>query len=200
MIELFDKKFVRFMWDDELEGKEGFCADDICELTNCVHSGDFHLTKVRKSLSPAFPFKDTNNNDWLFFYYDPNYEAKKAFNEGKKIQVETTTGEWVDITAKEPVWTEYVKYRVKPEAVKKYRPYESSAEMVKDFVNRFKVKYPSYAKPLIWVGLKQRDCWFLITGIFSYSVKIDGTLCMLENLFNSYTYLDGSPVGVEVKE
>lgn len=74
---LFDKRFVHFMWEDELEGKEGFFADDICELTNCVLSGVMHYAKVRKSLSPAFPFKDENGNDWLFFYYDPNKEEEE---------------------------------------------------------------------------------------------------------------------------
>ena len=85
-MKLYDKKYVYFEWNAELEGKKGFVADDICELTNCVLGGDFHHTKVRKSLNSAFPFKDTNNNDWLFFYYDPNYEVKKAYNEGKKLQ------------------------------------------------------------------------------------------------------------------
>lgn len=117
-MELFDKRFVHFMWDDELNGKEGFIADDICELTNCVHSGNMHLTKVKKSLSPAFPFKDTNNNDWLFFYYDPNYEVKKAFNEGKKVQVKKIDSfvDWVDCD--EPLWSEDCLYRINPEEEK----------------------------------------------------------------------------------
>ena len=98
-MELFDKKFVYFMWDDKLEEKEGFFADDICELTNCILGGNLHFAKVRKSLSPAFPFKDTNNNDWLFFYYDPNYEVKKAYAEGKQIQyMFHNEGRWRDAT------------------------------------------------------------------------------------------------------
>ena len=113
-MELFDKRFVRFMWDDELEGKEGFFADDICELTNYVHSGNLHLTRVIKScLSPVFPFKDTNNNDWSLFYYDPNYRVKKAFIEGKKIQVHCANGMWIDCD--EPLWCDDCVYRDKPE-------------------------------------------------------------------------------------
>ena len=31
-MKLFDKKFVRFMWDDELEEKECFVADNIISI------------------------------------------------------------------------------------------------------------------------------------------------------------------------
>ena len=116
MTELFDKKFVHFMWDDELEGKEGVVADDICELTNCVNDGDLHYTKVRKSLSPAFPFKNINNNDWLFFYYDPNYEYKRAYAEGKQIQFKNIIGNWENDDC--PKWRDDIEYRIKPEATK----------------------------------------------------------------------------------
>lgn len=112
-MELFDKKYVHFMWDDELRGKEGFFADDICELTNCVLSGDLHLAKVCKSLSLAFPFKDTNNNDWLFFYYDPNYFVKKAYAEGKQIQIKNGKT-WYTIISN-PEWFDDAEYRIKPD-------------------------------------------------------------------------------------
>ena len=130
-MELIDKKFVHFMWDDKLEEKEGFFADDICELTNCVLGGNFHFAKVRKSLSPAFPFKDTNNNDWLFFYYDPNYEVKKAYAEGKQIQYKfPNVAEWdnvndadmTDIKITGLSWfDDNCEYRIKPEEPKTKR-------------------------------------------------------------------------------
>lgn len=123
-MELFDKKFVHFIWEENLEGKEGFFADDICELTNCVLGDNLHFTKVRKSLSPAFPFKDTNNNDWLFFYYDPNYAVKKAYMEGKQIQyMFRNVAKWddvndADIDAIERMGLSWFdddcKYRIKP--------------------------------------------------------------------------------------
>ena len=95
---LFNKKFVHFMWDDAFEGKKGFVADDICELTNCVNGRNLHYTEVKKSLSPAFPFRDTNNNDWIFFYYDPLYELKTAYEEGKHVQIwNNLRNEWLDI-------------------------------------------------------------------------------------------------------
>ena len=123
-MELFDKKFVHFMWDDKLEEKEGFFADDICELTNCVLGGNLHFAKVRKSLSPAFPFKDTNNNDWLFFYYDPNYGIKKAYMEGTQVQYrfkdaerwhDTSESDIADIKRTGLRWfDDNCEYRIKP--------------------------------------------------------------------------------------
>ncbi len=37
-MDLFDKKFVYFMWDDELEAREGFFADYIGDLEDYVNS------------------------------------------------------------------------------------------------------------------------------------------------------------------
>ena len=82
---------------------------------------------------------------------------------------------------------------------KKYRPYESSAEMIVDLIDRFKVKCPSYCEPLIWVKVKSNDARFLITG-FGKKVSVDGVSYSLDELFKYYAYLDGSPVGMEVKE
>ena len=119
MAKLFDKKFVHFMWDDKLEDKEGFVADDICELTNCVLGGDMHHTKVWKSLNPAFPFKDINNNEWLFFYYDPNYECKRAYAEGKQIQFKSLIdGTGCNCGNIECLWDDGYEYRIKPETTK----------------------------------------------------------------------------------
>lgn len=299
-MELFDKRFVHFMWDDELKGKRCFLEDGIDVLKTLVEDGRpclYH--EVKESNDPNHPFQsNTIGINFAFAYYDPNYEVKKAFNKGKKIQVRCANGIWSDCCVT-PKWSDVREYRVKPaeapkwiaylarqqngccyltacredkweaarddcgaktklfvsskdkakewcqsrqkfaevikafedgKAVqfrhsetepwrdvdnplwyddceyrvkleeKNYRPYVSSAEMIADFINRFKVKCHPYAGPLVWVGHRQQDCRFLITGIFSCSVKINGTLYMLEDLFNCYTYLDGSPVGMEVKE
>ena len=85
---------------------------------------------------------------------------------------------------------------------KQYRPYESSAEMIVDFIDRFKVNCPSYCEPLVWVKGKENDNRFLVTGF-----SLEGGVCLgraayisFNTLFNWYTYLDGSPVGMEEKE
>ena len=320
-MELFDPKFVHFMWDDELEGKKGFIAKSVKVLRRIVNA-DYCEELIRNPHDEEYPFLATDDCKYHFAYYDPNYSIKKAWKAGKKIQfchrgdhdhwyddsnpswepdceyrvkpeekwivylnrvtkldsrgcyltacredkwetvqeeyeaktklfvgtdkevqkwykarqkfaeviknwedgrpiqVRLNSNKWSDCVVP-PIWSCDCEYRIKPECPcadgidskscvgceyrvkpeeKQYRPYISSAEMIADFKDRFNVKCPSYAEPLIWVEFKQQDCRFLITGIFSHSVKINGTLCMLENLFNCYTYRDGSPVGMEVKE
>lgn len=124
MENLFNKKFVHFLWEDELEGKKGFFADDINVLKDSVNNGDskrigrVRLGRVRFG-EINFPFnKDWNNVDYRFFYYDPNYECKCAYAEGKQIQYELD-GEWYDLD--EPNWDSDYNFRIKPEEPKSRR-------------------------------------------------------------------------------
>ncbi len=83
-MELYDKKYVYFEWDDKLEGKEVILAHTIKDIKEFVGSGNkgrFFIAQKGNDL----PF--TNGLcECEFAYYDPNYEIKKAYNEGKKLQ------------------------------------------------------------------------------------------------------------------
>lgn len=84
-----------------------------------------------------------------------------------------------------------------------FRPYKDTDEMVEDFQERFNVNVPPYAMPLIWVKMKDSDRKYLIVRFSS-----DLTIChnvevytpTLEDLVEGYTYLDGSPCGIEEDE
>ena len=200
---IFDKKFVHFMWDDELEGKDGFFADDICELTNRVHSGDLHHTKMRRSLNPAFPFKDTNNNNWLFFYHDPLYDVKLAWKQGKTVQYMTTIyakNRWEDVP-NEWYWDgdADTEYRIKPE--KEWRPCKDVQELKKVWYGKmpFDVLNDGPEEPFIWVRWKGGREHKLITGYYNggSQVFLCGEWISLERLFKYYEFLDGSRCGVE---
>lgn len=115
-MELFDKKFVYFMWDDELRGKECFYDDDIDGLMDTVNKND---TSFKGCLGPstnkAYPFRLLHAapyGGWRFAYYDPNYAYKVAYSEGKKIQ-HRRKGEkdWSEGT---PCWDSRYEYRIKP--------------------------------------------------------------------------------------
>lgn len=121
-MELFDKKFVHFMWDDELEGKEGFFADSIITLMSDVISDNYRGV-VSKLESDEFPFlRVENDTNWMFFYYDPLYKYKKAFNEGKTIQIKDNIhNKWRDVKYENILWGENAEtgeYRIKPEEPK----------------------------------------------------------------------------------
>lgn len=86
---------------------------------------------------------------------------------------------------------------------KKLRPYNNTDEMVEDFKERFNVNVPPYEMPLIWVKTKGTDKKYLIVRFASAL-----TICLnfevytptFEDLVEGYTYLDGSPCGIEEDE
>lgn len=115
-MELFDKRFVYFMWDDELREKECFYDDDIEGLQQSVNDNNENFKGVFESGSSAYPFRPilrgTACCSWKFAYYDPNYECKVAYNKGKQIQHrEKGTHAWRDGT---PAWDGRCEYRIKP--------------------------------------------------------------------------------------
>ena len=142
----------------------------------------------------------------------------KAWEDGKTIQIYGTLfKKWSDCAGTLEWYTD-CEYRVKPECPceegidskacagcehsedgkKKYRPYESPAEMIVDFIDRFKVNCPSYCEPLIWVKGKGTDNRYLVFAFCENGIEFnDDEPFEFEPLFDCYTYLDGSPCGKE---
>lgn len=229
VMELFDKRFVRFMWDDELEEKVCFAADNMENLIFAVENDGKCAVKtnaLRYSGNNVKPFHAymLGANSYTFAYYDPNYKWKKAFNEGEKIQYQHINGiEWLDVEDEldiDATIREKLPFRFKPEEKEEtkdevnliqetnrklclrhrlHRPYESSAEMIADFIDRFKVNCPSYAEPLIWVRLKVDTRKRLIVAYGDNFVEIGNKTkaVTLQHLFKQYEFLDGSPCGME---
>ena len=117
----FEKRYVHFMWDNELAGKKVFYADIISILIKDVADGD-DMDFVKKSGRIDAPF-EVNGDSWSFVYYDPYYNFKLAYEQGKTIQGKhILTGEWVDMKCKNIDWDfiEYYKYelRIKEEKSK----------------------------------------------------------------------------------
>ena len=128
-MEIFDKRFVHFMWDDELEGKKCFIADHINILQDLVEQGgNALLYEVKKSDDANHPFQSNNNGiNFAFAYYDPNHSIKKAFNEGKTIQYQSIDElNWRDVENEES-FEQYLEegrvFRIKPENEKKWIVY-----------------------------------------------------------------------------
>lgn len=121
-------------------------------------------------------------------------EVMKGYTEGKKIQWKfKDCPEWDDCTG-EPSWNWLLDdFRIKPE--EKYRPYKNTEEMIEDFKKRFGVEVPPYAMPMIWVEYKPLKERKLITGFKDKVVVIAASVWGIDDLFEDYTYLDGSPCG-----
>ena len=122
-MELFDKRFVHFMWDDSLDGKWGFCSSDIQSLQMFVEAGA-DPRRWKEGTPPYFlkkgaekkPFMVQGLGFFSFAYYDPNYGVKWAYyKEGKTIQsFSDNKNKWFDVVG-EPSWLDGMEYRVKPE-------------------------------------------------------------------------------------
>ena len=121
-MELFDKKFVHFMWSDELKGKKVFFADSILILEKRVNDNDnlfCNFVKKNYDNEAHQPFASSVlDNSFTFAYYDPNYDCKRAFNEGKRIEYrkKDTGTDWIENPT--PKWKSEYEYRIKPEETK----------------------------------------------------------------------------------
>lgn len=121
-MELFDPKFVYFMWDENLRYKKGLVHDNIEVIKRIVNSYDGNTDVIDYSKNDENPFKEEGcNTEYKFAYYDPNYECKIAYNEGKQIQAKLNGFEdknWIDV--KQPTWEGNLIFRIKPKENKKY--------------------------------------------------------------------------------
>lgn len=113
---IFDKKFVYLEWDDTLEGKEVFIADTLPQLRLLVDMC-CSLQEVSKNMikDSSWPFVDSWGTKYAMVYYDPNYQCKIAYAQGKTIQFKSNRGshKWKDCACA-PMWAITYEYHVKP--------------------------------------------------------------------------------------
>lgn len=88
-------------------------------------------------------------------------------------------------------------YLVERAEEKKWRPYKDTDEMIEDFKKRFNVVCSMYELPLIWVQEKNTASKRFIANFYGSIVGMTDDTKLLSKLFDRYTYLDGSPCGVE---
>ena len=116
-MELYNKEFVYFDWDDKLEGKKGFVAQNIASLKSQVNDSPKTMVTLSSSDDDVCPFTyfcdDEITCDYQFAYYDPYYEVHRAYLEGKQIQFKNSDGDWSDVFG-EPLF-KFDEYRIKPE-------------------------------------------------------------------------------------
>ena len=114
----FEDRFVHFTWDESLKDKRCFVADDISKLKSEFKDGCRET--VIDCSDEDFPF-ETEGNYFRFAYYDPRYDVKVAYEEGKQIQYKAKdTGRWCDWddSLSKCIFVDNVEYRVKPEEPK----------------------------------------------------------------------------------
>lgn len=92
-------------------------------------------------------------------------------------------------------------YLVKEPEEKKFRPYKDTDEMIEDFKRRYNSyggwsgkSNPMY-NPLIWLKSDFGNK-FLVSAFTNDSVKTDKGYCLLTEVFERHTYLDGTLCGI----
>ena len=127
------------------------------------------------------------------------YEDEDYFFTIKEIATDDKNYRFLaDYNGNEVSWNLF--YLVEEPKEKKLRPYRDSDEMVEDFKKRFNVKVQPYEMPLIWIKIKDTDKKYLVVRFASsltICINVDVYAPTLEELVECYTYLDGSPCGIE---
>lgn len=200
-MELFDKQYIYLEWDNILEGKEVLVADTLSELRKRVYVGKNDFLCTVKKNDGDYPFI-VNEVLYAFAYYDPNYTCKLAYMQGKMIQYRNkdSSDPWKDCS-EEPFWTEACEYRVKPEQEKKWRPFKSIEELKQAWENkRVPCVCSELVEPHIWVRKKSSGITSMINSYdyrnSKYPIVVLGRKSMQE-LFDEWEFLDGTPCGVE---
>ena len=115
-MELFDKRYVYFMWDDILKDKRCFFADSISTLIQSVNANSDRVFVIKSYCDDTLPFHVVDGCKYRFAYYDLNYDCKRAYmKDGCKIECRLkgyTNSAWE--VCENPSWdTERYEYRIK---------------------------------------------------------------------------------------
>lgn len=122
----------------------------------------------------------------------------QAFAEGKTIQVHDSLNGWVDNHSETLSFSCGIDfYRVKPTPT--YRPFKDGEELIAEYCKRFGVERKAWEMPQMWVKCGGK-CKFLISVIDTNAIAIDGDTTSFDSFVSCYTFLDGSPCGVEEAE
>ena len=124
-------------------------------------------------------------------------ELKVAHADGAKIQFRMDGNRWVDV--EDPVFDcPASHYRVKPQ----FRPFKDVAELTATWEKMMGMKVRPNTMPLIWVkgnGLALESKNVFITTFCDNTVTLSGFYGeqTMENMFDGFTFLDGTPFGVK---
>lgn len=116
------------------------------------------------------------------------------------IESEKDSGIGVEESEKPMSFTDVRQEGFRPYKDGKVRPYEDTDEMMEHFNRHFELIPQKYRLPIMWVKYSN-DTKCLITRVSKRSVAfvLGTTVCPvdLETLLEDFTWLDGSPCGVE---
>lgn len=199
----FDKRYLVMPDDESIVGKKVFYNDNLSDLIKEVEQGDLSQVNTLDNIIDT-DYKETdfcfevNNAAWCLIYYDPNYEAKVAYSQGKIIEYRRKGNDEWNVSADGVVDEGHYEYRVKPDepasdAERKYVPYDSVSEMMYD---HFNVDCVEDIKNCIWLRSKSdTNMRFMITGTDVDEVMVDSIWLNPSQLLDDYLWDDYTAIG-----
>lgn len=88
-------------------------------------------------------------------------------------------------------------YLVEEPEKKKLRPYSDTNEMIDHFNEHFELIPQTYCLPFLWIKSKSTGRKHLITDCENDCVWIGSVSIKFKDLYEHYTWLDGSPCGIK---
>ena len=124
-MKLYDQQFVYYRWSDTLKEKECFVADTLKGLEEIVNGNLDGMARniLEKSENELFRIIG-RGSEWRFAYYDPDFDCKKAYQEGIDIEYRINgEKEWHTVPHELPELVIYAntEYRIKNDNVIKSR-------------------------------------------------------------------------------
>ena len=205
--------------DELCKGDLVFVSDTLQELKTLVEFNDkadlkeIHFIRAEDKHNRFYVGDDDYGGKYILAYLvcpARNAEAYKVWSEGKAVERRICEGKeeslWLlqkperNIIDDWCLHTFRVAMQEEP-SISSYRQYKSVEELVSDFKERFDTHTPAYAMPLIWLqnkrGVTKKKKLITAFNEGDNFVYLDGEIYDLNYLFKDYTFLDGTPCGVE---
>lgn len=210
----FDKSkvYTALNADEVKVGSRGYFADDIGNLRDMVINREplLYVKEVRNDYY-QYRFKSDEINKHALFYLveEPKTEPKevtaaewdnkprimKVWNgdnysnavERKVLIVRTSTYCYPVVTIEEDERLNSFQHCAELEPAKSYRPYHNADEFIEDYKKRFYHDFKDI--PTIWMKNK--------AGVLKKIIISNDGFVDYCSLFDTYTYPDGSPCGME---
>ena len=123
----------------------------------------------------------------------------QEFAEGKRIEYSDDGEDWLETET--PIWNTDFVYRIKPEA--KYRPFEDIEECWNEMLKHQPFGYVkskcegSYNHYKLITRVTNSTSIAKAPGFFIEFNNNTHCICDMINLFNNYTFADGTPFGIK---
>jgi len=179
--------------------------ENLAEVKTVLDDSCLKIFRVKKL------FGNKAVDDYAFVYKLSTWENRKAFEYWWKYGSENNHNlefcvdgdmDWKDVEdGEKPICFDCDSYHYRIKEL--YRPYENSKELVDDWLRKEGGCHSAISKPTIWLKSKDSEDSYMVQALTEQGVVMPAiTLRVFEwkELFEHFTFLDGSEVGLLKEE